>query len=133
MNTEKSHAIESAGKDKGRFRALCRISALVLLLAAAGAAAAAPGTVATMQAGQVAPSLPGVAQIIAPNPPPALPPGWCYSDAIGTYPCHFQMPPWWPFDAASCPDGYVLDPATGKCINDQLSVPRPVPAGRDRN
>ncbi|MGH2535065.1 MAG: hypothetical protein ACRDJW_22615 [Thermomicrobiales bacterium] len=58
-----------------------------------------------------------------------LPPGWCYSDAVGTYPCHFQvkLPP--EFDSAGdCPEGFVRDRASGKCINDQLSVPDPVPA-----
>lgn len=63
--------------------------------------------------------------------PKELPPGWCYSDAIGTYPCYFQieLPPEFDVDDdGRCPEGYVLDRATGKCINDQLSVPDPVPA-----
>jgi hypothetical protein len=58
-----------------------------------------------------------------------LPPGWCYSDAIGTYECKFKTPDWFPFDdAPTCPEGTVYHPETGKCINDQLSIPDPVPA-----
>jgi hypothetical protein len=61
-----------------------------------------------------------------------LPPGWCYSDAIGTYPCHFQIKLPFDFDTAGdCPEGFVRDSASGKCINDQLSVPDPVPADEE--
>jgi hypothetical protein len=70
-------------------------------------------------------------EFLAAGGPEELPPGWCYSDTIGTYPCHFKvnLPPEFNQDAdAACPEGFVFDSTTGKCINDQLSVPDPVPA-----